>query len=115
VLFFLIQSLVAILKLEMINYLQHYGLRRSADADGNFEPVNVHHAWSQSSLFTNFVLLNLLRHSDHHAFPNRPYQELEDHKDAPAYPYDFSIMCLLTFIPSIFFRIADNQLDRIKH
>jgi len=113
--FFLIQSWVAILKLEMINYLQHYGLRRAVDNQGKFEPVGPHHAWSQSSLFTNFVLINLLRHSDHHVYPKHAYETLKDNDGSPEYPYDFSIMCILTLIPSLFFRIADKQLDRFTN
>lgn len=112
--FFLAQSLVAILKLEMINYLQHYGLRRKNLGDSKYEPMSAHHAWSQTSSFTNFVMINLLRHSDHHLNPKRSYDALEDLEDGPKYPYDFSVVCLLSLFPPIFIRVADKELANMR-
>ncbi len=111
--FFLLQSLVAILKLEWVNYLQHYGLsQRSATEEGtaHFAPCD---AWSQDYVFTNSVLLNLMRHSDHHANPGRPYYSLRYHDESPHYPYDYSIMFLLTLVPRLFRRIVHPRLNEV--
>jgi alkane 1-monooxygenase len=111
-LFFLLQSLVAILSLEWTNYVQHYGLRRRADATGRYEPVRPHHAWSMQCRISNFALLNLLRHGDHHTRPQEPYHALAT-TPVPTYPYPFGFMMLLALVTPLFRRVADPVLDRL--
>lgn len=113
-LFLFAVSFVAILKLELINYLQHYGLSRKKLSSGNYEAVCEKHAWSQNSDFTNAVLLNLMRHSDHHTNPRLPYEAMRNNHVEPRYPYDFSVMCILALVPKVFFKVADKQLDLIS-
>lgn len=110
--FFLAQSLLAIMKLDCINYLQHYGLTRRLDNTGRFEPVQEHHAWSQGFYLHDLFLLNLLRHGDHHAHPQRPYQLLRTYEDTPHYPYNYALMILLSFVPSVFRHVVHPILDR---
>jgi alkane 1-monooxygenase len=110
--FFLLQSLVAILSLEWTNYVQHYGLRRIADATGHFEAVRSHHAWSMPCRISNLALLNLLRHGDHHVRPQQPYHDLRT-TPVPAYPYPFGFMMLLALVTPVFRRVVDPVLDRL--
>jgi alkane 1-monooxygenase len=110
--FFLLQSLVAILSLEWTNYVQHYGLRRVADVSGHFEAVRPHHAWSIQCHICNLALLNLLRHGDHHARPQEPYHDLRT-TPVPAYPYPFGFMMLLALVTPVFRRVVDPVLDRL--
>jgi alkane 1-monooxygenase len=110
--FFLLQSLIAILTLDWTNYVQHYGLRRRADAAGRFEPVRAHHAWSMQCRLSNLALLNLLRHGDHHANPLLPYHALAQ-APAPAYPYPFGFMMLLALVPPLFRRVVHPLLDQL--
>jgi alkane 1-monooxygenase len=65
--YFVGQSLVAVSLLEVVNYIEHYGLLRKQTAAGRYEPVNVTHSWNSSNLLTNLYLFNLQRHSHHHA------------------------------------------------
>ena len=109
--FFIAQSLVAILKLEWVNYLQHYGLRRACFDDGRPGPVEFHHAWSQDSQITNLALLNLMRHADHHVYPTRSYHALKRRDESLRYPYDFSIMFLLSLLPPLFRKVVHPVLD----
>lgn len=111
--FFLGQSLIAILKLDMINYLQHYGLERAQDGAGGWEPVQPRHAWSQRLYLHDLALLNLFRHADHHAHPHIPYQLLEVEEGTPRYPYNFVAMNGLSLIPPLFRRIVHPILDRM--
>ena len=109
--FFLLQSLVAILTLDLTNYVQHYGLRRKVDANGRYEPVGAGHAWSMQCRISNLALLNLLRHGDHHTRPLEPYHRLR-HTPAPAYPYPFAAMILLALCPPLFRRVVDPLLEQ---
>ena len=109
--FFLLQSLVASFVLDWTNYIQHYGLRRRADARGRYEPVRPHHAWAIDCRISNFALFNLLRHGDHHARPLEPYHVLS-HTGVPSYPYPFGFMMLLALATPLFRRVVHPLLDR---
>jgi alkane 1-monooxygenase len=111
-LFFLLQSVIAIMKLDVINYLQHYGLTRRVDGEGRWEPVQPHHAWSQGLVLHDLLLLNLPRHSDHHVNPRRSFESLSDREDAPHYPWNYAIMTVLLLVPPLFRRVAHPALDR---
>lgn len=64
--FFLIQVVGAVFYLEVINYIEHYGLRRKKLADGSYEKVNIRHSWNSPHRFSNYLFFKLQRHSDHH-------------------------------------------------
>jgi alkane 1-monooxygenase len=112
-LFFLLQSFLAILILDWTNYIQHYGLTRRQEGAGRYEPVQPHHAWSFDCPVTNRVLLNLLRHGDHHTYPQRPYQALVE-RAGPAYPYPFGIILLLALVTPAFRHVVHPLLDQLE-
>ena len=62
--------------LEIVNYLEHYGLRREKLPNGEYENVSIHHSWNTPHRLTNYFLFKLQRHSDHHANALKPYQTL---------------------------------------
>jgi alkane 1-monooxygenase len=109
--FFLGQAIVAIMLLEWINYLQHYGIVRLQDSSGGIEPVREWHAWNEKSWLSQIYLLNLFRHADHHMNPNKPFYYLSDSSVAPAYPYPYTIMMALSLIPPLFYSVAHRILD----
>lgn len=45
--------------IETVNYVEHYGLLREKDADGNYEPVNIKHSWNAPQVITNYMLFKL--------------------------------------------------------
>ncbi|MEM7201177.1 MAG: alkane 1-monooxygenase [Planctomycetota bacterium] len=110
--FFVLQSALAIVHLEWLNYLQHYGLSRARRADGRYEPVRPQHSWSQEHTATNLATFNLMRHGDHHAHAWRRYQDLRHQPDSPSYPFDFSIMLLVALCPPAFRAVAHARLER---
>jgi alkane 1-monooxygenase len=112
-LFFLVHTFLAILTLDWTNYIQHYGLSRREEAAGRYEPVQPHHAWSFDCPVTNRVLLNLLRHGDHHTYPQRPYQSLVE-RAGPAYPYPFGTILLLALVTPAFRRVVHPLLDQFE-
>ncbi len=64
--FFSLSAFMMIVFLEVINFVEHYGLRRQQLKDGSYEPANVTHSWNTPARLTNYVLFKLQRHSDHH-------------------------------------------------
>lgn len=113
-LFFVLQSVIAVLKLELFNYLQHYGIRRALLENGKFEPVRPCHSWSQDAQVTNRLLLNLTLHGDHHVNPGRRYERLRIADGSPRYPYDASIMAMLSLVPPLFRRVVHPCLDEFQ-
>lgn len=108
-LLFAIQSAWAFVLLEIINYVEHYGLQRRR-IDGRYEPVREEHSWNADFAVSNWVLFNLQLHSDHHAHMNRPFEELRTIPDAPQLPAGYPAMVLLALVPPLWFSVMDRRL-----
>lgn len=106
------QSAVAVLMLEIINYIEHYGLQRKRLANGRFERVQPRHSWNASHKISNWMLINLARHSDHHAYAARPFYALRHHEDVPQMPSGYGAMFLLALVPPLWFAVMDPLADR---
>ncbi len=92
---------------ELINYIEHYGLLRQKKADGQYERMMPQHSWNNNNIVTNLFLYQLQRHSDHHAFPSRPFQALRHFNEAPQLPSGYASMLLPALIPALWFYIMD--------
>jgi alkane 1-monooxygenase len=107
---FAVQSAVAIAILEIINYIEHYGLRRQQAATGFYEPVRPEHSWDSASRVSNWLLINLPRHSDHHMSAAKRYQSLELLPHAPHLPGGYGAMFLLAMLPPLWFRVMNPRV-----
>jgi alkane 1-monooxygenase len=114
VLFFAAQSLTAVFLLEVINYIEHYGLRRKPTRNGNYERVQPHHSWNASQRVTNWFLYNLQRHSDHHYLARRPYWQLRHYEDVPQLPFGYATAILVALIPPLWWRIMDPRVEALR-
>ncbi|MEM9974569.1 MAG: alkane 1-monooxygenase [Pseudomonadota bacterium] len=106
------QAFVAVWQLEMVNYVEHYGLTRRHLGEGKYEPVKPHHSWNATHTATNWLLINLQRHSDHHAKPARPFPLLQAHtpQTAPELPYGYPVMTLISLIPPLWRRLMNPRV-----
>ena len=104
------QSLVAVLLLLTVDYIEHYGLRRSKKENGVYEPVSIQHSWDTEAFLTNALLFNLGLHSHHHMKARVTYQELLPQQNAKVLPYGYSVMVMLAFIPPLYHRKMDSRL-----
>ena len=95
---------------EVINYVEHYGLKRQKKSDGRYERTMPEHSWNSNRIVTNLVLYQLQRHSDHHAYPTRSYQALRHFDNTPQLPSGYASMLLPAYIPSLWFRIMDKRV-----
>lgn len=109
---FAIQAGTAIWQLELVNYIEHYGLTRRHLGDGKYEPVKPRHSWNSDQRASNWLLINLQRHSDHHYKPNRPYPVLQTYPetDAPQLPYGYPIMTMAAMVPPLWRRIMNPRV-----
>ena len=93
--------------LEVVNYLEHYGLLRKKLADGRYERCAPQHSWNSNHVVTNLLLYQLQRHSDHHANPTRRYQALRHFEQSPQLPTGYASLLLVAYIPPLWFRLMD--------
>lgn len=108
--FFVLQGVLAFTLLEAINYVEHYGLRRREVAPGRYERVGPAHSWDSSHRLSNWLLINLARHADHHLTASRRYQALASHEQAPQLPAGYATMVLLALVPPLWRRVMDPRV-----
>jgi len=108
--YLLIQAVVGSSLLEVVNYLEHYGLLRSRREDGRYERTQPEHSWNSNNVASNVLLYHLQRHSDHHANPTRRYQALRHMDDAPQLPTGYAGMIVLALVPPVWRRVMDRRL-----
>ncbi|MGH8460509.1 MAG: fatty acid desaturase [Stenotrophobium sp.] len=105
--FLLVQAFYGASLLEVVNYLEHYGLLRKKGADGRYERCKPEHSWNSNNIVTNLFLYQLQRHSDHHANPTRRYQALRHFDESPQLPSGYASMILIAYVPWMWFRQMD--------
>jgi alkane 1-monooxygenase len=108
--FLLIQAVIGFSLLEVVNYLEHYGLRRNKREDGRYERCRPEHSWNSNNVASNVLLYHLQRHSDHHANPTRRYQALRHVEEAPQLPTGYAGMIVLAWFPPLWRRVMDPRL-----
>lgn len=109
--FFLGQSFVALTMLEVVNYLEHYGLHRRKLENGRYERTGPEHSWNSNYFLTNVFLFHLQRHSDHHAWAKRRYQVLRHHDIAPQLPAGYATMFVLAFMPPLWKKVMNPRVE----
>jgi alkane 1-monooxygenase len=107
-----IQAVVGFSLLEVVNYLEHYGLLREKRDDGTdrYERTEPRHSWNSDNVSSNVLLYHLQRHSDHHAHPTRRFQALRHFDEAPELPSGYATMILFAVIPPLWRRVMDPRV-----
>jgi len=97
--------------LEVVNYIEHYGLRREMRGHGRYEAVGPEHSWNSNHRLSRALLFELSRHSDHHLHALKHYQKLANGDRSPQLPSGYPGMVLLALVPPVWFWIMDRRLD----
>jgi alkane 1-monooxygenase len=105
-----LQAVIGFSLLEVVNYLEHYGLLRQRREDGRYERTRPEHSWNSNNVASNVLLYHLQRHSDHHANPVRRYQALRHVDEAPQLPTGYAGMIVLAAVPPLWRRVMDRRL-----
>ncbi|CAB4901486.1 unannotated protein [freshwater metagenome] len=108
--YLLLQGVIGFSLLEVVNYLEHYGLVRQRKDDGRYERTRPEHSWNSNNVASNVFLFHLQRHSDHHAHPTRRYQALRHFEEAPQLPSGYATMILLALFPPVWRRVMDPRV-----
>ncbi len=111
--YLVVQAIVGFSLLEVVNYMEHYGMLRQKVGTGErqrYERVDPSHSWNSNNIATNVLLYHLQRHSDHHANPTRRYQSLRDYEESPVLPTGYAGMIVLAIVPAIWRRVMDPRV-----
>ncbi|MEM8774766.1 MAG: alkane 1-monooxygenase [Pseudomonadota bacterium] len=114
---FLWQAAVAIWQLELVNYVEHYGLTRKHLGNGKYEHVRPHHSWNAAQKASNWLLINLQRHSDHHFKPTRRFPLLQNYSadQAPQLPHGYPVMTMAAMVPPLWRRVMNPRVRRWRN
>jgi alkane 1-monooxygenase len=108
--FLLLQAVYGFSLLEVVNYLEHYGLVRQKQEDGRYERCRPEHSWNSNNTASNVLLYHLQRHSDHHANPVRRYQALRHFDEAPELPSGYGTMITLAYLTPLWRKVMDARV-----
>ncbi len=111
---FIATACIGIILLEVINYIEHYGLTRNQIHQGIYEKVLPSHSWNSNHFLGRIMLFELTRHADHHYKASKKYQTLKHYDDCPQLPTGYPGMMLLSLIPPIWFRVMDPKVKAIQ-
>ena len=118
---FYFQAIVGSSLLEVVNYLEHYGLQRKqlGSIEGeyvasNYELCDPSHSWNSPARLSNTLLFKLQRHSDHHANAKIPYHLLRNFKESPQLPTGYAGMFLLAVFPPLWFHVMDPLVAAVR-
>ena len=104
----LVVSGIAILTLEYVNYIRHWGLRR--EDNGRFEEG---HAWNTEARWSRWSLLELTRHSDHHLHASVPFWKLRPYPNAPSLPSGYYACWWPCLVPPLWRRMMRGRAPSI--
>jgi alkane 1-monooxygenase len=108
--YLVLQAVMGFSLLEVVNYLEHYGLMRQKKDDGRYERCLPSHSWNSNNVASNVFLYHLQRHSDHHAHPTRRYQALRNFEEAPNLPTGYAGMIVIALFPPVWRRVMDQRV-----
>lgn len=95
-LFFIACALFGKALLEIVNFMEHYGMVRNPKV-----PVQPRHSWNTNKRISSWAMFNLTRHSHHHADGNVPYQDLRPYADAPMMINGYLTTILVALVPPL--------------
>ncbi|CAN5567889.1 alkane 1-monooxygenase [soil metagenome] len=105
-----VQALAGFSLLEVVKYLEHYGLLRQKEESGRYERCRPEHSWNSNNIASNVFLYHLQRHSDHHANPIRRYQALRSYDELPELPSGYATMIVLAYVTPLWRRVMDPKV-----
>lgn len=107
-------AVIGFLMLELVNYIEHYGLRRQKLPSGHYERVQPWHSWNSNHEAGRIFLYELTRHSDHHYKASRKYQVLRHFDASPQLPHGYPACMLLALVPPLWFRLMNPRVEALR-
>jgi len=103
--FFVLCALWGKSLLEIVNYMEHYGLVRDPQT-----PVQPRHSWNTNKRISSWMMFNLTRHSHHHAQGEVPYQELRPFPGAPTMINGYLTTIIVALLPPLWHHLMTPKV-----
>lgn len=91
--------------LEIVNYMEHYGMVRNPNT-----PVQPRHSWNTNKRISSWAMFNLTRHSHHHAQGEVPYQDLKPFPEAPMMINGYLTTIIIALIPPLWHKLMTPKV-----
>tara|TARA_Y100001960_G_scaffold92181_1_gene99338 strand:+ start:234 stop:1241 length:1008 start_codon:yes stop_codon:yes gene_type:complete len=108
--FILIHSVISIILLELVDYIQHYGLERKKK-DGKYENYGEQHSWNSRHASANWSTFNLGLHSEHHIIASKHYPLLSQKQKIMEMPVNYPVMIIMALLPPIWFKVMNSRIN----
>ena len=105
VLFFIGVGIVGKSMLEIVNYMEHYGIVRDPK-----QRVMPRHSWNTNKRVSCWTMFNLSRHSHHHAQGSVRFENLKPMPEAPTMVTGYMATLFLTLVPPLWFKLMAPKL-----
>ncbi len=102
---FLIACLSKVI-LEIVNYMEHYGLVRDPK-----QIVQPRHSWNSNRKVSCWTMFNLPRHSHHHAKANLSFEKLQAMPEAPTMISGYISTIGIALVPPLWFALMSKKLE----
>ena len=112
--FILLHSFVSITLLELVDYIQHYGLERRKK-NGIYNKYGEQHSWNSRHTSANWSTFNLGLHAEHHQTAGKHYPLLSQQKKIMEMPSNYPIMIMMALIPPIWFKVMNPRISNEKY
>ena len=112
--YYLCASLIGIMALESVNYIEHYGLLRKKLPSGRYEPMSELHSWNSNHELGRIMLFELVRHTDHHYQTSRKYQALRHLANSPQLPFGYPMSIILALLPPLWFWLMNPRVKAVQ-
>lgn len=109
-LYFFVCAWLAKALLEIVNYMEHYGIVRVPEL-----PVQPRHSWNTNARISSWSMFNLTRHSHHHAQGEVPYQDLMPLPDAPMMIGGYLTTIIFAIIPPLWHAVMTPKIIAWDH
>jgi alkane 1-monooxygenase len=103
--FFILCALGGKSLLEIVNYMEHYGMVRKPET-----PVQPRHSWNTNKRVSSWTMFNLTRHSHHHAQGEVPYQDLRPYPNAPMMINGYLTTIIVALVPPLWHRLMTPKV-----
>jgi NAD(P)H-flavin reductase/ferredoxin len=91
--------------LEIVNYMEHYGMVRNPAT-----PVQPRHSWNTNKRISSWSMFNLTRHSHHHAQGEVPYQDLRPYPNAPVMINGYLTTIIVAMLPPLWHKLMTPKV-----
>lgn len=91
--------------LEIVNYMEHYGMVRNPAT-----PVQPRHSWNTNKRISSWTMFNLTRHSHHHAQGEVPYQDLKPFPEAPMMINGYLTTIIIAMVPPLWHKLMTPKV-----